>query len=218
MFPQTFEKGALIYSQGDPSQGWYLIVSGAVRIYRSSARGKEQTLQRLAAGHSFADVSAFDGGRRIGSAQAVERTTVLVLPGRELHELARRDPAVALGILDAWSSRLRELSDLAARLSRQQVVSRVAGVVLQVTGNGESGLLPKKAILASTVGTAREVATRALKQLESDGLVELGPRRKIAVRDRKALKKVAGDTPFPVSVVPQPAAKRKKKQDSGKSG
>src|SRR5437667_12797828 len=66
-----YEKGALIYSEGEPSQGLYLVDSGIVRILKSSLDGREQDLHHIAACQCFSDAAALDGATTVGNAEAM---------------------------------------------------------------------------------------------------------------------------------------------------
>ena len=71
-----YEKGTLIYAEGEPSQGLYLVGAGGVRIFKSSEDGREQDLHRITPGQSFSDAAAFDGAPTVANAQTTEPTLV----------------------------------------------------------------------------------------------------------------------------------------------
>src|SRR5947208_14338320 len=89
-----YEKGALIYSEGEPSQGLYLVESGTVRIFKSSADGREQALHHIAAGRSFRDAAALDGGPTIASAEAMEPGVAHLVSADALRGLTMRYRAI----------------------------------------------------------------------------------------------------------------------------
>jgi len=189
---RTYKKGTLIFSQGEPSRGLYLVASGSVRVFKSSEDGKEQVLHHITAGCSFNDVATFDGGPSPASAQAVEPTTVLLVPREELLDLIRTHPELALAALRMFAARLRQMSSLVETLSLRHVASRVAGIVLQLSESGSVLSLPTRYELAAMAGTVREVATRALKHLEHLEIIRLGPGRRATILDRDALRRLSG--------------------------
>ena len=189
---RAYRKNELICAEGQPSEKFYIVASGSVRVFKTSRSGREQELHRINAGRSFGEVAAFDGGRVIASAQAVMSTSVLVLSGKHLLHLVRLHPEIALGILRIWSARLRHLSDLAARLSLNRVESRLAGVLQGLAGNAALVALPPRYELATMAGTAREVVTRTLKRLERNGVIRLKAGRKLAILDPDALQGLSG--------------------------
>lgn len=189
---QTCPRGALIFTEGEPPHGLYLVASGRVRVFKGSEDGKEQVLHHITAGQSFNDVAAFDGGPSPANAQAVEPSTILLVPREALLDLMRSYPEIALAVLPVLATRLRQMSSLVEDLSLRHVASRVAGVLLRPdTG----GTLPTRQELAAMVGTVREVATRALRHLERLGAIRLGPGRRVAILDRRALQRLSARAP-----------------------
>lgn len=190
---RVYARRALVFTQGERPQGLYLVASGAVRVFKGSEDGKEQVLHHITPGQSFNDVATFDGGPNPANAQAIEKTTLLLVPREALLDLMRGYPEIAVAVLQALSARLRQMSSLIEDLSLRHVVSRVAGVLLRPTD--EDGTLPTRQELAAMVGTVREVATRALRHLERQGAIRLGPRRRVVILDRRALQRLSGGEP-----------------------
>src|SRR5438034_785498 len=171
-----YEKAALIYSEGQPSQGLYLVESGTVRIFKSSADGREQDLHHIATGQSFSDAAALDGAPTIANAEAMEPAVVLLVPRDALRGLIMRYPEIGLSISHVLAQRVRELSALVGELSLRHVVSRLATVLLRLAGPGSVAVLPAQHELAAQIGTVREVAARGLRYLERLGAIRLEPR------------------------------------------
>lgn len=192
---RSYDKGALIYAEGDRSQGLYLVASGSVRIFKSSAEGREQDLHHLVAGESFSDAAAFDGEPTIANAQPMERSVILLVPREALRELMMQYPEIGLSATRVLATRVRALSTLAGELSLRHVVSRVAGVIARQPAVDSVVSLPAHHDLAATVGTVREVATRALRYLQRRGAIQLEPRRRVKILDRELLDQFTGTLP-----------------------
>lgn len=190
---RTHARGALIFVEGEHAAGLHLVASGAVRVFKAVEDGREQVLHHVLPGQSFNDVAAFDGGPSPASAQAIEPTTVLLVPRDTLLDLMRAHPEIAVAALQALSVRLRQLSHLVEDLSRRHIVARVAGFLLRP--RVATGDLPTRQELAAMVGTVREVATRALRHLERAGAIRLGPGRRVAILDRRRLQRLSGGGP-----------------------
>lgn len=190
---RTYDKRALIFTEGEPPRGLYLVASGSVRVFKGSEDGKEQVLHHITVGQSFNDVATFDGGPSPANAQAVEPTTVLLVPREALLDLMRGYPEIALAVLQALAARLRQMSSLVEDLSLRHVVSRIAGVLLRLSDGG-AVTLPTRQELAAMAGTVREVATRALRHLERAGAIRLGPGRLATILDRRALQRLSGSS------------------------
>src|SRR5512144_1058770 len=54
--------GDIIFTEGDPCQGFYVVESGEVKIFKTAASGREQVLTLDTAGNSVAEIPVFDGG------------------------------------------------------------------------------------------------------------------------------------------------------------
>ncbi len=192
--PTTYERGQLIFQQGERAAGLYLVASGSVRVFKASPEGKEQVLHHVGPGQSFNDVAALDGGPSPASAQALERTTVLVVGRDQLLELMRRHPDVAVAVVQSLAARLREVSGLVEDLALRHVVSRVAAALLRLA-DGAGVTLPTRQEFAAMVGTVREVVTRALGHLERQGAIRLEPRGRATILDRAVLERLSESPP-----------------------
>ena len=198
---RAYEKGSLVYLEGEPSQGLYLVASGSIRVFKASDDGREQDLHHLGPGQSFSDAAAFDGGPTIANAQATESSVILLLSREALIELLRAHPDIGLGVARVLAGRLREISSLAGDLSLRHVMARVAGIIGRLAGSGGAATLPTRQELAAMTGTVREVATRALRELAKTGVIRLGSRGQVAIVDRAALERLSG-SPLPIAPVP----------------
>lgn len=194
--PRHYDGGALVFSEGEHAEGLYVVAAGSVRVFKGSEEGKEQVLHHITAGQSFNDVAAFDGGPSPASAQAVESTTVLVVRRDDLVNLMRRHPEIALAVVEALSARLRQMSSLVEDLALRHVVSRVAAVLLRLARGAAVVALPTRQELAAMVGTVREVVTRALRHLERQRAVRLGPGGRLTILDPTALQRLSGTRPI----------------------
>lgn len=177
---RTFYKGELLFMEGGECPGLYIVKSGLVRIFKTSPEGKEQVLLIARPGESFNEVPVFDGGPNPASAEAMERTTVYVLPSSDLLELVRRRPDITLELLKTFAVRLRRLTMLVEDLSFRHVTSRLARLLLEVA-ESQAGSGPPRRLtqqqMAAIVGTAREMVGRSLKTFEQAGAIRIEGRR-----------------------------------------
>jgi CRP-like cAMP-binding protein len=108
-----YAAGERIFDEDGPSPGLCLIKQGRVRIFRTSQdKAKEQTLRIIRPGEPFNDVPIFDGGPNPTSAEALEPTTLLILPAAPLLKLMEANPALALSVTKVLAQRLRQLSSM----------------------------------------------------------------------------------------------------------
>jgi CRP-like cAMP-binding protein len=166
------------------------VVSGAVKVYKRSANGKEQILNVASTGESLNDISTFDGGGSAANMLAMTPVRLYGIRKRDIQALFTEYPAVARNVAGVLASRVRRDSSLVEVLSFDQVISRLAKLILkQATAGGD--LLPHltQQDLAAMVGTSRVVVNRSLRTMEEKRAIRL-ERRRIVITDEEALKKL----------------------------
>ena len=196
---QHMHAGQQIFSEGDPCQGFYVIESGEVRIYKIAASGREQVLTIEHAGDSVAELPVFDGGTYPASAVAVTDVTLLFVSKRDFRTLVIAHPEVGLKVLKCVGMRLRRLVGLIEELSFTTVRGRLAMLLVrllrtegQATDRGIEATLPPNLELAAQIGTVRELISRNLGRLQAEGLIRLDGKR-LVVHDVEALAASAGE-------------------------
>ena len=189
-----YKTNEVIFSEGDPCQGLYVIESGSIRIYKTSAGGREQVLGHEQAGNSVAELPVFDGGSYPASAAAVGETTLLFIRKEDFHGLCLQHPEVALKVLKAVGGRLRRLVGIIEELSFTTVRHRLAALLLRLakrkgkrTARGiEFTITASNQELAAHIGTVRELVSRNLSRLQAAGIIQLRGKN-VIVPDLKAL-------------------------------
>ncbi|TAK30640.1 MAG: Crp/Fnr family transcriptional regulator [Chloroflexota bacterium] len=186
------KRGELLFLEGEPCAGLHLIVSGRVRVFKTSAEGKEQVLALMQAGQSFNEVPLLDGGLNPATAEALEDTHVYVLSKESMAQIICAQPSVALAMLRIFAARLRHLSVLVEELSFKHVTSRLAKILLEQArqssaehGEAHAPHRVTQQELAAMVGTAREVVARALKNLEKQGVIKVARQRIVIVNPKE---------------------------------
>lgn len=181
---RKYAAGELIFSEGDPCTGLYVVRAGNVRIFKSSAGGREQVLSIDGPGSSIAELPVFDGGNYPASAQAVNDCTLFFFSRQDFQSLCLQYPQVALKVLKVIGSRLRKLVGIIEELSFTTVRHRLIALLVRLgksegTRNGDavSLTLPfNNSELAAQIGTVRELISRNLSRLQSEGLIEVDNR------------------------------------------
>ena len=195
MFEQTFQRGDMILMEEDPSEVIYFVVSGAVKSFKTSIEGKEQTLCLLRSGESFNDVPILDGGPNVASAVAMTPVLLYGMTRTDMEELLQENPAVAMNVIRVLSKRVRHFVALVEDLSFRDVTGRVAKLLLEYAADHGSPEEPHPRLtqqeMAAMVGTAREVVGRSLKVLEDEGAIRM-ERHRIVVTNRTALQELGG--------------------------
>lgn len=196
---RQFSAGEMIFSEGDSCPGLWVIESGKVRIFKTSASGREQVLAVEGPGSSVAELPVFDGGNYPASASAVGDATLLFVSREDFRLLCLKQPEVALKVLRVVGRRLRGLVAIIEELSFSTVRRRLVSFLLRLarqaqrSPRGVSVTLPaSQQELASQIGTVRELVSRGLSRLQAEGILEIEGRQ-IVIRDLKALEKILED-------------------------
>ena len=189
-FEKRIEKGQMLLLEGDESEYMYLIISGAVKIFKRSVNGKEQILNIASTGETLNDVSTFDGGTCAMDMLAMTPVRLCAIKKEDMRALFTRFPKVALNVAGVLAAKVRRDSTLVEVLSFDQVISRLAKLILKQYDTG-GGMLPlfTQQDLAAMVGTSRVVVNRSLKAMEDKGAIRM-TRRHIVVTDEDALKQL----------------------------
>jgi CRP-like cAMP-binding protein len=192
IFEKTVDRGEIILFEGEPAKALYFVVSGAVKVFKTSADGKEQILHLIRPGESFNDVPVFSGGSNLASAEAMTPVVLYGIEKSDLEVVIQDSPQLARNLIQVISQRVEHLVSLVEDLSFRRVTSRVAKILLEYAGdqNGHRQRLTQQE-MAAMAGTAREMIGRSLKALEEEGTVKL-ERHRIVITDKEALREMAG--------------------------
>jgi CRP/FNR family transcriptional regulator len=182
---RTFHAGEVIFTEGDACSGLYVVQTGNVRIFKSSAGGREQVLAIDGPGSSIAELPVFDGGNYPASAQAVDDCVLLFFRRQDFHALCSQYPQVALKVLKIVGARLRRLVGIIEELSFTTVRHRLMALLVRLgkaegVRNGDAIVvtLPmNNSELAAQIGTVRELVSRNLSRLQAEGLIVVDNRK-----------------------------------------
>jgi CRP/FNR family transcriptional regulator, cyclic AMP receptor protein len=188
--PRRWDRGQVIFREGDPGDTCYLLKSGAVMLTREHQDGRMVALAELRAGGMFGELAMFRGETRSATAEAMEPTEAIALLAPDVQRLIRGNPDIASKLLAALAERVSTTTERLLQQSFQTVAGRVAGALLaqcvarQAEGAPERDVLVRatQAEIASLAGTSRESASRFLATLEREGVVTLG-RGKVTVHE-----------------------------------
>jgi CRP/FNR family transcriptional regulator, cyclic AMP receptor protein len=169
---RTFERGSVLFIEGEAPTAAFLVESGAVRIFTSELDGSETTIRIVRNGDLFGELAVFDQGVRAASSMTLKRSVLHVVPADALAELlpAAGTPQASLmrGLVDVVRANTRRL--VAERTQRlEDAVARVIAddpEVLRSVSQGE---------LAALLGVSRQSLNKTLKIWERDGLLERTP-------------------------------------------
>ncbi len=190
---RSFTKGQTIISEGESGQNLYFVGEGVVKIFKTSAEGKEQIIKITRPGESFNDIAVFSGGPSPYSAQALGTTTLIYLIHKnDLIAFMENNWKVVRNALETLAAQSRLLLDLIEDLSFKNVIGRVAKILVENSSHGGEGFQKLTQYeMAAMAGTAREVVGRSLKSLEDSGAVRL-ERHQIIIVNKDLLNQLAG--------------------------
>lgn len=185
-----YSRGQNFFAEGDDGIGFYIVLSGKVKVFKLSPEGKEQIFHILEAPEPFAEAAVFAGEHYPASAQALSETLVLFFPRKKFVELINQEPSLALSMLALLSRRLRKLTMLVESLSLKEVPGRLAAYLLYLhEHNRDSATIEldiSKNQMAGLLGTIPETLSRILKRMNDENLIKVTT-RSIVILDKKGL-------------------------------
>lgn len=196
---RTYGRGEVIFTEGEPADGFFLVASGSVKLSKISSDGKEKVLHFAYASETFAEAAFFGDGRYPAEARALEKVEAFYFPRDAFMGLLERNPRFALNLIVTLSLLVRRFARQIEELIFAEVPTRLAAYLLDVAakksttfqGRTYVDLEIKKGELASHLSTVSETLSRSLKKLKDDGVIEVNGSRVIIV-DMARLKEIAG--------------------------
>ncbi len=183
-----------LFMEGDEGSGFYIVVSGRVKVFKSSAEGKEQILHIYGPGQPIGEVPVFAGQHFPANAQAVEKSRLLFFPRQAFIDLITAHPSLALNMLAVLSMRLRQFTVQVENLSLKEVPGRLASYLIYLAQEqaspGRVHLPISKGQLASLLGTIPETLSRIFNKMSAQGYIDVQA-AEIVLKDRPALEELA---------------------------
>jgi len=184
---QKKSAGEALFTEGEPCAGLYIVGSGKVRVFKTSPGGREQVLAIQGPGSSIAELPVFDGGSYPASAVTVEASELLFVSRPHFRATCLEHPEVALKVLQMVGGRLRRLVGIIEELSFSTVRHRLISWLLKRADGGDSftlGVTHQE--LAAQIGTVRELVSRNMTRLQSEGFIGVNG-QEITILDRNGL-------------------------------
>jgi CRP/FNR family transcriptional regulator len=185
---RRFEPKHVLYFEGEPAERLWIVRSGEVRLYKSSASGQLTTLDLLRPGELFGAVSALESEVYPSSAEAVTECSAWWLPREVFLRTLREEPAAALEILQVVSRRLRDAHERLRAFAHDPAPARLARALLAAAQDGTAHVTRRA--LAEAAGTTVETSIRVLRRFEAEGLVK-GEVGAVHVLEAAALRAIA---------------------------
>jgi CRP/FNR family cyclic AMP-dependent transcriptional regulator len=186
-------RGQCVFTQDEPGDRMYVLAEGAVKLFVSSRNGGIVELVRHRPPATFGEVALLDGGPRSASAEATERSTLLVVTRAELLRLLRAEDQVAEGLLRTLGTIVRRTTRQVTDLAFLDLQGRVARQLLVLAGDAHGTARTRQVSqteLASMVSGARQTVNQALRSLEARGYIKTDGRG-FEILDRERLERLA---------------------------
>lgn len=194
----TFHRGETIFHEGERPKGLHCLSSGKVKLLKAGEHGKHQIIRIVKAGDVMGHRSLLLDEPYRATAQALEDSTVCLLPRDQMFDALQRYPAFSRKLLQRLArelgdaeQRLLELVDTPAlqrlakslmTLSRRFGKADTRGVTLEIPLTREE--------IGEIIGTTPETTIRMLSHLRAEGVVSLG-RRRIGILNQSKLTEIA---------------------------
>jgi CRP/FNR family transcriptional regulator, cyclic AMP receptor protein len=192
-------RGKMVFAQGDPHDGIWLIESGLVRVFYVARNGREITLAYWAPGNFVGGPQIYEGGAHIWSAVAARTSVLLALSARDLRHMMERSHEFALGVVDGLIFKGKCYSALAQMLGTRSAGQRLRHLLVNLAelyGVPErDGIVIGAGFshqdLANMVGATRQWVSISLARLKAEGVVHAA-RGKFVVRRLDRLRAESG--------------------------
>ena len=192
---KKYPRGHVIFMEGEKADGFYVVETGQVRVYKTSFDGKEQILHLCGGGEAFGEAAVFAGREYPASAKANTNVRCRFIPRDGFIAMIQRDPALAMNMLAVMAVRLRRFAAMIESLSLKEVPGRLCSYLLYLSSrSGDTQLLELEASknqLAALLGTIPETLSRILTRMERMDLIKRKGSH-IQILNRPTLLKIAG--------------------------
>jgi CRP-like cAMP-binding protein len=195
---KKIKKREVLFSDGEEAKGFYVILSGKVKLYKISPEGKEQILHVVSAPDAFAEAALFLEGSYPAFAEGLSDTQLLFFRKRDFTRLIEKNPQLSINMIVSLSQYLKRFASLIEELSLKEVSSRIAKYFIDLSlKSAKEGKDPKeveldltKTQLASKLGTISETFSRTLAKMRAKGIIDVKG-NKILLLSRELLEEMA---------------------------
>jgi CRP-like cAMP-binding protein len=200
---RKLKRGEPIYLPSQSADGVVLVASGRVKICHSTPEGKQSIIDFIDAGEIFGELALLDSQQRDEYAETSEKTTLVMIPKREMQALIRKYPRIVLSVTKLIGLRRqkveRRLRNLLFWSNRERVIHLLMELAEKYGESTSEGIGLKIRLshqeMAAVIGSTRETVTVVLGQLQSENLLAIA-RRKIIIKDLAKLAKEVNE-PLP---------------------
>ncbi len=190
---REYEKGEILFSEGEKGEGFYVVRRGSLKVFKVSPEGKEIILHLCGPGDHLGHAAVFEGSGFPASAQTLEKCGIFFFSRKAMLYLIGGEPNIALHMLGVLSSKLRELTLQVESLALKEAPGRLASYLLRLRKEKKETVLNleiSRTQLARVLGTTPETLSRILGDMASRGILEIS-RRHLVIKNVSALEYLA---------------------------
>ncbi len=181
MIERTYDRGEVLFMEGEFGEAIHFVVEGRVKIYKTSEDGREHILYIAVSGDIFAEVILFNEVNYPATAEVMEKSRIAIIRNEDLEKVLKAHPSMAVAIIKVLNKRLYDAQQQVKSLALHNTHGRTAQMLIKLAmehGNKtEKGLELDLSIsrqeLANMVGTTRETVTRVLMAFKKYNLIEI---------------------------------------------
>lgn len=176
---RSLQKGEMLFREGEKSEGFYVLQTGAISVYKVTPDGREQIICVFRPPESFAEVTLATVENYPANAVALEPSQVIVVNRARFRDLIRRQPEMALHMLGSMSLHLKHLVQSLQDIKGLQIEHRLAEWLLRQSPAAAAGCpvvieLPiTKKVLASQLNVTSETLSRTFARFRREGLIQV---------------------------------------------
>ncbi len=194
---RRYPKGETVFFEGEESDGFYIVVSGLVKIVKLHEGGREKTLYLIREGEVLGEMTIVGSNLRSATAITVKQTRMIAFPGKSFQKLMSDIPVIAMNIIEILSERLRNANSQIEALSFLNARSRVIYNLVRLAGvqggagNQDTAIIPRlsQSEIANLCGVSRQMANKIINELRAGSIIETTPKR-IRILDLEGLSKL----------------------------
>lgn len=174
-----YRKRQLIYEAERHPKNLFFLAKGKIKIFKTNEDGKDLIISILKDGDYFGYISLLEEKLYTDSAEAMEDSQVIIIPGNEFLQLLNSDIIVAGAFIRMMANNISDKEDQLIQLAYNSVRKRVADALLSVfnrykkTEQDQPALRVTREDLAKVVGTATESLIRTLSDFKSEKLIDI---------------------------------------------
>lgn len=174
---RNIPKNSMLFLEAEPVESFFIVRSGAIRLFKSSEEGRELTVRVMKEGDYFCCAPIYGSGKYYVNAVTLEDSVLITIPADDFKRLFMGGMSeIGMKMIASLCARIRFLSNLVEDLTFKDVEQRVVVALLRLAEEkmGEGNLVTLSLThqdIASLIGTVREVVSRVMLKLKREKII-----------------------------------------------